>query len=203
MAKRVLINLASENNLIDLAHLHYEALPGDFLPSLGVKYLERMYYPSALRSEHAKTFVISDKNKLMGFVTIAHNSARYTKEVLRDRWMSTVVYAAKIILRNPSFLLKCVEVIVTAAFSKPDMIESEIVYIAVSKEYRRKGTGTKLVVKAMEYLAEKGLSSCRTKTLAENTNVIRMYQNLGWYIQDQFRFIGKEYVTIAFVQGSE
>jgi ribosomal protein S18 acetylase RimI-like enzyme len=59
--------------------------------------------------------------------------------------------------------------------------------------------GPALVEAAVLYLRERGVDRCRTKTLADNASVIRMYQRLGWYVRDRFRLAGRRYVTIVTV----
>jgi len=183
--------------LTKLAEIHYKSLPDDFLPSLGLDFLERVYYPEAIKSEFAVTLVALDRGYPVGFVTVSHNSRCFMRYILTNKLAILVFFVIRATLRNFRYLTKFVEVAWFLLLSKPDPIEAEIVFIAVDEAYRGQGVGKKLVTAAIDYLREKGCNNCRTKTLAHNLGVIRFYEGMGWYVRDSYRFIGREYVTIV------
>ena len=106
-------------------------------------------------------------------------------------------YALRAALRRPSHLRLSLEVLRSALFGRPDSIPGEIVLIAVDSGFRGQGVGKALVKAALEYLRERGVNRCRTKTLMANRSVISMYEGLGWHVRERFRLIGRDYVTIA------
>jgi ribosomal protein S18 acetylase RimI-like enzyme len=180
-----------------VARIHYESLPEDFLPSLGLDFLEAAYYPAAIQSQNAVTYVIRIDDVPAGFVTVAHDSDRFTKDVLKGHYLMIGGYALRAVLRDPSYSVRSAQVFRAALLSKPDPIKGEIVFIAVDKNQRGQGLGVGLVTCAIEYLQHKGVDQCRTKTLASNANVIRMYEKLGWRVRDHFRLMQREYVTLV------
>ena len=185
------------DDLPAVARIHYESLPDDFLPSLGLDFLEAAYYPAAIQSQHAVTYVVRIDDVPAGFVTIAHDSDRYTKDVLKGRYLMIGGYALRAALRDPSYLVRSAQVFRAALLSKPDPIKGEIVFIAVDKNHRRHGFGVQLISCAIEYMQQKGIGQCRTKTLASNANVIGMYEKLGWHVRDHFWLMQREYVTLV------
>lgn len=193
----IIVDVAQPDLIPDIARIHAEALPDDFLPSLGTDFLELVYYPQAIRSKHATTLVACIDEQSIGFVTIAHNSIRFNRDVLRDNLMQVAAYAVRSILRNPGYLVKSLEVFWSAVATPRDPILGEIAFIAVEKAYRGRGVGKQLVGAALDYLRQNHIPYCRTKTLAKNSNVIKMYEGMGWHVREQFRLIGREYVTIA------
>ncbi len=195
--KETLIDRSTLADISMLARIHHLALPDDFLPSLGCDFLEKVYYPVALRSDYAVTLTARQHGKLVGFSTVAYDSPQYTRAILRDAWTRISLYALRALLAHPSIFWKSIEVLQAALFSKPDPIPSEIVFIAVDPECHRQGIGTQLVVSSLRYLEQIDIHECRTKTLASNSNVIKMYERLGWHVRDEFRLIGNRYVTIV------
>jgi ribosomal protein S18 acetylase RimI-like enzyme len=190
-------SIAGSAHIPALARIHYNALHEDYLPSLGLDYLDRVYYPAALDSEHAVTVIALVGGKPVGFSTIAHNSGRFTSDVTAGRYPTLARYALRAALRSPNHLLKSVQVAWSSLHSKPDPVPAEIVFIAVDAEYQGRGIGKELVLQSLAYVKQQGMSYCRTKTLAENAHVIRMYTRMGWHVREHFRLIGKEYVTIV------
>jgi ribosomal protein S18 acetylase RimI-like enzyme len=191
------ITLASSAQAAALARIHFESLPDDYLPSLGQDFLEKEYYPAALQSTVAATYVALVGQHVAGFVTVAFDSPAFTREFMQGRMGKMAYYAIRATLRNPAHLLQSAQVFLSAAGSKPDPIPAEIVFIAVDAAYRNRGIGKQLVVQSLEYLHTQGVPQCRTKTLAQNMGVIAMYERLGWRVRNRFRFIGREYVILV------
>jgi ribosomal protein S18 acetylase RimI-like enzyme len=182
----------------ELARIHAESLPDDFLPSLGRGFLERVYYPAALASAHAATLVaVDDAGRPLGFVTAAHDSAAFSRDVVAGRAATLAAYALRAALRDPLHLRRSAAVAWTALFGRPDPLPGEIVFIAVDARTRGGGVGKRLVAAAAEHVRARGLRAFRTKTLAANAGVIGMYASLGWRVRDRFRLIGREYVTLV------
>ena len=180
-----------------VARLHFEALPDDFLPSLGLAFLESVYYPAAFRSPCGVNLVAIDAARPIGFVTIAHDTRGFSRDVLRRKLFAIARCAARAAWRHPRHLAASVEVLWSVLRSRPDPVNGEIVLIAVDRASRGAGVGKALVRASLTYLAEHHVSQCRTKTLAGNTGVIAMYEGLGWHVRDRFRLIGREYVTVV------
>jgi ribosomal protein S18 acetylase RimI-like enzyme len=193
----VTIDQATARDTPALAALHAGALPDDFLPSLGARFLERVYYPATFESPHGVHLVARADQGAIGFVTIAHKTSAFTSDVLRGRLLQLARCAIVAASRRPAHLLKSAEVLWSVITARPDPIEGEIVLIAVSADARGRGVGKALVDAALGYLRRHGVSQCRTKTLEANGAVIGMYERLGWHVRDRFRLIGREYVTIV------
>ncbi len=195
--KPEMLDVMQTNDLPAVARIHYESLPDDFIPSLGLDFLECVYYPAAIQSQHAVTYIARINSKPAGFVTVAHDSTLYTKDILKGHYLMIGGYALRAALRDPSYIIRSMQVFQSALLSKPDPIKGEIVFIAVDKNQRGQGLGVGLVTRAVGYLQHQGVSQYRTKTLASNVNVIRMYEKLGWSVRDHFRLMQREYVTLA------
>ncbi len=194
---QILIEPAQSVSGPALARIHGNALPDDFMASLGLDFLERVYYPAALESRHAVTLCAVKANAPVGFVTVAHDSRGFTQDVVQRRFWAIGLYALRAIRRDPRYLIQCLQVFWSAVLSKPDPIQGEIVFIAVEASCRGAGIGKQLVQAACDYIRENHLPYCRTKTLARNQNVIRMYEGLGWKIRDHFRLLNRDYVTLV------
>jgi len=190
------IEPARRSQIARLAQLHHDALPNDFLPSLGQDFLESVYYPAALNSAHGITLVATVADAPVGFVTVAHDADRFMGGVIRQACISTSYYIARGIVRRPRMFVEVLGLTRTMA-GPPDEVRGEIAFIAVDASQRGGGIGTALVRSALDYLAERQVSRCRTKTLAANAGVIDMYRRLGWNVRDRFWLIGHEYATVV------
>lgn len=189
---------ASLTHSAELARVHAEALPDDFLPSLGHSYLELEYYPRALRSPHAKTYIGTDDGReVFGFVTIAHDAEAFMRDMTRGRILVLAWYAIRRALTDPFHLLKSASVLFASREHRYPQWPGEIVIVAVAGGRRGKGYGHRLIETALAYLVRCGVRHCRTKTLASNKDVIGLYERMGWSVADRFVLIGKSYVTLV------
>lgn len=180
-----------------LATIHAEALPDDFLPSIGDDFLVNAYYPAALRSPYGVHLVAMAGQDIIGFVCVAHEAARFAHDVIGSRLGLVAAHACRAIIRRPSRLPVMFGMAWSVATSANDPLPGEIVFIAVDPAYQGRGVGPALVSAALAHLATRGLDACRTKTLATNQRTISMYERLGWRVRDRFRAIGRNYVTLV------
>jgi GNAT superfamily N-acetyltransferase len=191
------VTRADRTHAAALANIHASALPDDFLASLGTRFLQDVYWPATFESANGVNLMAVEDGRPVGFVTIAHDSAAFTRDVMRGRTAELAMSAIRAALRRPTQLIKSAEVLWSVLTSPRDPVDGEIVLIAVDQSHRGKGVGKMLVAAALDYLREQRVTQCRTKTLAANVGVIAMYENLGWHVRDRFRLIGREYVTIV------
>jgi ribosomal protein S18 acetylase RimI-like enzyme len=193
------ITISSKNRkyIHEVAHIHKESLPNDFLPSLGLDFLENVFYKTAAKSNHAAIITAVIKKEPAGFVVIAHDSDEFSKDVTFCNLGKMFFYSIRLILNNYKGIKKIVELMLAILFKKEDPIKGEIVVIAVNKKHMRKGIGKKLVIESMKYLKSKGNSKIRIKTLSSNVFWVGMFIKMGWQIRKKYRLIGKEYVTIV------
>jgi len=193
----VIVREAAPGEIGAVARMHFEALPDDFLPSLGLDFLERVHYPATFASSYGVNLVAVSGTQTVGFVTIAHDAGLFSRDIMRRAAGPIAKYALRAAARNPLHLRKTAEVAWSALTGTADPVKGEIFLIAVDREWRGRGVGQALVRASLAYLARRGVAQCRTKTLATNAGVIGMYARLGWAVRDRFALIGREYVTIV------
>lgn len=178
-----------------IAEIHYKSLPNDYLPSLGLSFLRKVYYSGAFNSPYGHVYVYQHKKKIVGFINIAWNNSKFLKYIFfrKIHWIVFIFFTR--VLWNVKLLKNSIEILFNLFQTKMQNLP-EIVFIAVQKEYRGKGIGKKLVLHSIEYLKKLKLNCCVTKTLSSNLNVIHMYKKIGGVIKSKFRLIGQEYVYI-------
>jgi len=179
-----------------VAALHCQALPSDFLPSLGSGFLERVLYKSSLHSEYGKTFVFLEGETVGGFITIALDNRQFLKGVLRANIHWIAWYGLTKALWNLTRLKEAWDALLNLVGSRENVAFPEIVVVAVGKDFRQRGVAGELIETAMEYLMAKGLSRCRTKTLSQNLAALSMYESAGFSRSHLERRGKKEYTVL-------
>jgi ribosomal protein S18 acetylase RimI-like enzyme len=155
----------------EVASLHRRALPDDILPALGEEVLRR-YYDGMLASGRAALIGARSGGRLAGFILVSFAGPSIA-QALRGSLGHLLRRAAAAALRRPMLLLDAAASVAKAG-AQPEA-ESEISYIAVDPREQGRGVGTALVARLDQYLGERGIGTCRTKTLVGNRHVIDLY----------------------------
>ena len=191
-----MITQMEPRHIKQVAALHYDALPNDFLPSLGYNFLERVMYKSALHSDYCKTFVFMEGVTVGGFITIAMDNTQFFKHILRTNLHWIFWYGLTKALWNFGRLKEAWDALVNAKGGNKGTALPEIFVIAVGRDFRRKGIGSKLIEIAMEYLSARGLDRCQVKTLCQNLAALAMYEMAGFSRCRIERRAQKEYIVL-------
>ncbi len=189
------IELLKPEWIEEVARVHIQSLPEDFLPALGFNFLARVFYPAALASPHGRTYVALEGEQPVGFVVVALNSARFFRSIVWRRLGGFFLTGLKTVFS--SRLQKSLEIL-QSVFS-PGVCEDygEIYEIAVRAERQGRGIGRALVAQSSDYLKEAGLPGIKIKTRRDNTQWIDFFQRSGWQLAQELRLTGRDYVVYS------
>jgi len=183
----------------DIAKIHFESLPNDFLPMLGLNFLINTFYPAVLSSASGKVFIaLNEFDEPAGFVLVTLKSNEFLKSVLKNRFLDFLkigICSSFISLEN---FKNNFQIIISGILSKNTPNMGEIYIIAVSKSHRGKGVGKLLVKKSKDFLRGNKISGIRIKTLASNIEWMEYFYKEGWKLEKIFYLIGKKYVSLIY-----
>jgi len=183
----------------DVAKIHFNSLPNDFLPMLGLDFLINTFYPSVLSSSSGKVFVALNKfEKPVGFVLVTLKSKEFLKSIFKNRFLDFLkigISSSFISLEN---LKNNFQIITSSIFSKNILDVGEIYIIATKISFRGKGIGKLLVKESVGFLKDNNISGIKIKTLSTNTGWIKHFSREGWELGNSFQMIGKEYVNLFY-----
>ena len=188
-----------EQSLVqDIAAIHLESLPEDFLPSLGINFLTNFFYPSVLASQSANIFVLADRGNPVGFVIIALNSNDLLKDIIK---YDTILFIKFIIKKAFSSIDNFLQTL-WISFSSFNSLQykdyGEIYIIAVKEKYRGLGLGKILVFKSINFLKTNRSPGIKIKTLANNKEWVRFFTKNNWVKISENRIYKNKYVTLAY-----
>lgn len=182
------VRLAKFEDAGAIAYLHCASLPNDLLPSLGIRFLRKFYYPNLIKSENSivlvyilegqiKAFVIFSKNRSVGesFLKLAPTNFILTiliQSLLNFRILPLLV----------GFMLSKIEL--ASAYDDINTCP-ELCFIATDPSIRGQGIGTNIVNIGLARLKDLNLNSCIVKTSSKMAR--NFYTSLG------FVDIGKEF----------
>jgi len=161
-----------------LAHLHRYSLPDSFLPSLGDRFLRRLY--RALASDpQAVTLVAEQGSRVVGFATGVPSVRAFYRRFYRRHGVQAAVAAAPKILR-PRALRRARQTARYPADAR-SLPEAELLAIGVATDQRGTGVGKVLADGVLEGLASQGIEQVKVLVASDNERANRFYQKIGFH----------------------
>lgn len=160
-----------------LAQMHRRALPDAFLPSLGDRFLRRLYRALAADKE-AVALVAVDEEGIVGFATGVPSVRRfYRRFLLRHGLPAALAIAPR--MARPSAVRRLRE---TAAYPQRSgsLPDAELLSIAVSPARASRGVGRGLAEATIAGLAGRGATEVKVVVSADNERANRFYAGVGF-----------------------
>lgn len=174
-----IVREASRSDIHSMAAIHQEALPNDYLPSLGRKFLEGYFFPCVFSSPRTKTFVCMAGNRVVGFVIACEDGDQLAKRLGSFRPFRLALHLLAASARNWKTAVRTLETAARGS-GRPANVRSELYLIAVSSEARGQGAGGALVKQLREYLLESGHAQCRVKVDEADAEANAFYEKNGF-----------------------
>lgn len=173
----VCIRRARPGDAAAMARLHRESLPTAFLPTLGDRFLRRLY-GAMTRDADAVALVAEERDRVVGFAAAVPSIATFYRRFVRRQGISSALVAAPHLAR-PSVVRRLIE---TARYpTRLDGVpDAELLSIAVDPSCRSRGVGSALARAAARALAEQDVREFKVVVGAENDGANRFYEGLGF-----------------------
>ena len=192
-----MIKNASEKHIPQIAAIHCKSLPDDFLPHLGRKFLEDIFYPGVLQSDQAKLIIDVDEHEnVSGFIVMTKNSSQFLIELIKKYPFALFFNGIRSSFESINQFRNNLDIIYSALSEKDSIDAGEIYIIAVDKFKRGSGIGKKLTLAGRQFLKDSNIWAIKIKTLASNTAWIEHFEQSGWELVNTFSQIGKTYVIL-------
>lgn len=180
-----------------VSQIHMCSLPNDFLPGLGMIFLQDVFYPAVLKSPHARTFVALEEDQPVGFVVTTRNSAAFFRTVIKGQLWGFLKTGLHSSLTSFSSLRNNLQVLLSVFKKEPNQDFGEIYEIAIQADRQGRGIGRQLVAESIVYLQSAGAAGIKIKTLRSNQAWIAFFQKNGWELTQETTLIGRQYVILA------
>lgn len=161
---------------------------GGLLSELGKDFL-RAYYNAVLKEPRIRVKIACDKDSIVGFVTLALETKRLYFDLLRRDPVGFLFSTFSYFVRHPQYILKILETFSYVGFHEDG---AEILSIAISSRYQRKGWGSKLFRAAIEEFGKYKISSFRISTYDKDIGANRFYKKIGCVLEESFNFRGEK-----------
>jgi ribosomal protein S18 acetylase RimI-like enzyme len=163
------------------AALHSSEISEGFLPSLGPRFLARLYR-RVVRSPRSFLLVALDAGEVVGFVAGTEDvRALYRSFLLHDGAIATLAALPRV-TRSWRRVLETFRYGTAAGEheGRQDLPPAELLAIAVAPGARGRGAGFLLVEALTAEFARRGIRAIRVVVGADNESAIRLYERCGF-----------------------
>jgi glycosyltransferase involved in cell wall biosynthesis/ribosomal protein S18 acetylase RimI-like enzyme len=176
----LLIRPAAAPDAAAMARLHADGMPDAFLPTLGPRFLARLYRALATDPE-AVALVAEGVDGVVGFAAGVTSVGGFYRRFARGHGPAAALAAAPRLVR-PSVARRLLETVRYPADAGGDgqLPDAELLSIAVAPAFRAGGTGRALADGVLAGLAGRGVDDIKVVVGAANQGANRFYAKVGF-----------------------
>lgn len=185
-----MLRKARKSDVGRLAQIHFSELNSDFLPSLGIEFLTKIY-DDFLNDNEMDVIVFEYRKKVCGFAIGTKDFSQIFKKNILNNLFSYAYLIAKKLIAKPNIIKNVLE---TLFYTNKECVGpiSELVVIAVSSEFHRKGVGRLLVSELENKFKKKNIKEYKVSVNKKNRNANLFYKSLGFVKIYEFSLYGKQ-----------
>lgn len=185
-----MLRQAKKSDINSLASIHYLELHSDFLASLGQNFL-RFLYLNLIQSKNTYIWIYESEGNVQGLVVGAKDFGSNFKEMIAKNFIRYLVLVLPALLKNPNVLKNIFETLLYTKKQGNSLSNAELVVIAVSKIFHRKGIGKKLITVLEKEFTKNNIKEYKVSVNGKNKNANNFYKSLGFIKQKEFMLYGK------------
>ena len=173
-----------------IAEIHAEALKGDFLPSLGVRFLTELYR-GMLDLGLGFGFVAVESGRVVGFVIASEDTSRLFRSVMLRRALPLGWHILPALVRRPALLGNVLQTLSYTRQEEAVTVTAELLVIAVDPEQRSHGLGAALCRALEQEFRRRGRGQYKVTVNQGYDGANRFYRRQGFALAHSFRLYGR------------
>lgn len=183
--KEYLIRLGTERDAAAASLLHSSRITEGFLPTLGPRFLSRLYRRIA-RDQSSFLIVAEQDGEIVAMASCTENiAALYRAFILRDAAFAAISALAPI-LRSLPRVLETLRYPSAESAADPangasrPLPDAEVLAVAVSKDSSGRGIGRSLMVEAIAEFTRRGVTNVKVVAGSDNEAALALYRSTGF-----------------------
>ena len=185
MSGAYLIRLGTESDADAASLLHSSRITEGFLPTLGPRFLRRLYR-RIVRDQGSFLIVAEQDGEIVAMVSCTENiGALYRTFILRDAAFAAVSALVPILRSLPRVLEtlrypSAESAVDPANGASGPLPDAEVLAVAVSKDSSGKGLGRSLMVEAIAEFTRRGVTNVKVVAGSDNEAALALYRSTGF-----------------------
>jgi len=181
------IRYATSTDVADMVVVHLESFPGFFLTFLGPGFLKVLYSSILEVPDNISLVLVSDNNKVEGFVVGTLSPEGLYKRLLVKNWFNFALASVLPALRNPSCIPRLLRAFSTPKTAKLKSADCLLMSIGVLPNKIGTGAGRMLVEEFLGLAGQRGANSVSLTTDRDNNDSVnRFYEKTGFKLDRSF-----------------
>lgn len=181
----------SERHINDACKIHVDSIQDSFLPILGQDFL-KILYTGIIDYDLGFGLVYIKDNKVVGFVLVNENTNNLFKEIVKRKWFMLSLSVMRKVLTNPSILIKIYKTFFYPKETCTEDFNTELLVLAVCKNYREMGIGKKLINSLNKRLSTKNIDKYKVSVYNDNEGANKFYKSVGFRLAYSFSLYDKK-----------
>lgn len=185
-----MIRTGKKSDIDALVEIHIGELRSQFLPSLGEKFL-KLLYRNLLENKKTVIYTTEKRGAVRGYIIGSTDFNRVFKTIILKNFISYIGLIIPQLIKKPRILINLFETIFYTQQSKTSMPKAELVVIAVSSKFRRKGLGKNLIIELEKYFKSEGIRKYKVSVTADKKTANYFYKSLSFKKEYDFFLYGE------------
>lgn len=191
-----MIEKLREHQLKEIAKIHFNSLPNDFLPLMGEKFLSDVFYKFLLLDENSHCLVEVQNGKCLGFLHLVFDSGKFLKTLIINKFFDISFAFIKSAFKNPKIIKFAFSLLSSLGNSNQEKKLAEIYIIAIDESARGMGVGDALVKKSIRIAKSEDSPGIQIKTLKSNDRWVNYFMKNNWQLSREMKIDKNYYVLL-------
>ena len=188
----ILLRRAGSADIPEIARIHQQSLPQEFLVKLGPHFLTKAFYPTLFDAANVRTTVALCDGQVVGFLITRIGLSGVATEILLRHPVSAIRHSMSALFRRPTLIWEMVGIVSQLMHRRtpPRHKTAELFLMAVDGRHRRRGVGRCLIEDSARILAQSGVVDYVVLLHADNLVADRAYLACGFNERAEHEFSG-------------
>lgn len=165
----------NKRQVYQVVQLCQQELSDSFFARLGEDFLQ-LFFAATIDSKYSFTVVAGKDNQIVGFATGVFDKSGLLPEMLRKYPLGLFRVIGRQIIKQPMLLLKIKDTLIA---SKKLKVKPQLLYLAVKKNYQRRGVGTLLLRQVKKEFSRQGVEKFCVGFYSDMKEAKRFYEKTG------------------------
>jgi ribosomal protein S18 acetylase RimI-like enzyme len=169
--------------------IHRNILKESFLNNFGQDFL-KIVYQYLPKSRNNIFLILKSSDRVVGFGVATKNS-NFVSEVIQNNFFTLTIAVAKAVLINAGLLFKITPWLFQS--KKTEKFPSELLFLAIDKDYQGQGYGTEFIKKFYEEFRKEKIKYFKVGTKSNNPKSNEFYKKLKFSFLAEIEIFGDNF----------